>query len=632
MDRNTLSGLLLIGIILVGYSYWTKPSDAEVEVMQRKRDSIEQVQALQAEEEAKALTEEAQAEAASQANDSIPVQNDSILQVQNQEKFGLFATAANGKEELVKLENEKIEVFLSNRGGKPVQVRLKEYTTGWGDDLIIWDQDSSNFGFKFVDGNRFLNTEELFFKPSATEISVEGEELKTLSMKLFAGSKDKYIEYRYTLTGNSYLLDYTINFQGLADLAAQNANKVDFLWSLASPNKEKSIKTQNMYTTVFWKYQDDDSDYITETSAGKEELEEPIDWIALKQQFFSATIMSDAPISSEGAFVKTVDLSEQPDGKYVKRLTAGFPVMLSKNTVPSANYTFFLGPNKYDLLTSYDRGLDQQIDLGWGIFGWTNEYLIIPVFNLLESLNISYGIIILLLTIFIKIILFPLVWKNYVSSAKMRVLKPEMDVLNEKFKDADPMKKQQEVMGLYRQAGVNPLAGCVPMILQAPILYAMFRFFPSAIELRQKSFLWAEDLSTYDSVLELGFSIPFYGDHISLFTLLMAISLIFYSRTNMQLTPQSGAQATQMKVITYLMPVMLLLWFNDYASGLSYYYFTANVVSMLQMFVIKKWFINEEAIHAKIQEKRENNKVKKKSRFQQQMEDMAKKRGYKLPK
>lgn len=630
MDRNTLSGLLLIGLILIGYSWWTKPSEEEVAAFQRKRDSIEQVQALQAAEEAEKMTAESIEEAA--LVDSSQSTSDSIVQQVNTTKFGMFAKAAQGQEELITLENEKVEIQISTKGGKPVKVRLKEYTTGWGDDLIIWEADSSFFGFKFAEGDKFLNTEQLFFSPSETQVSVEGDELKSLSMKLFAGSKDKYIEYRYTLTGNSYLVDYSINFQGLADLAVQNSNKLDFYWSIASPNKEKSIKNQNMYTTVFWKYNDDDADYISEGGSGREDMEESIEWISFKQQFFSAVLMPEKPISPEGAYLATTDLSERPEGKYVKRFHASFPVELSKEAVPSAAYTFFFGPNKYELLGSYDKKLEDQIDLGWGIFGWTNEYLIIPIFNLLESLNISYGIIILLLTIIIKILLFPLVWKNYISSAKMRVLKPEMDELNAKNKDADPMKKQQEVMNLYRQAGVNPLAGCVPMILQAPILYAMFRFFPSSIELRQKSFLWADDLSTYDSVWDFGFTIPFYGDHLSLFTLLMAISLFFYSKTNMQMTPQSGPQAAQLKVITYLMPVMLLVWFNDYSSGLSYYYFAANVVSMAQMFIIKKWFIDEDAIHAKIQENRQGKSGKKKSRFQQQMEDMAKKRGYKLPK
>ncbi len=634
MDRNTLFGLLLIGAILIGYSWWSKPSEAEIEAMKRQRDSVEQVQAQRAEEEAKVLKAEALAEDTNSTENPAAAlsQSDSIVQAVNRTKFGMFADASQGEAEVITLENEKLEILISTLGGKPIQVRLKEYTTGFGDDLIIWDKDSSNFGFKFIQGNTFLNTEQLYFKPSASEVSVTGDELKTLSLKLFAGSKDKYIEYRYTLTGNSYLVDYSVNFQGLADLAAENQNTVDFYWSLASPNKEKSLKNQNMYTTVFWKPVEDDADYVSEGGSGKEIPEEPIDWIALKQQFFSAVLLSGSPISHEESYLETVDLTERPGGNYVKRLTASFPLELSKTTVPSVSHTFFFGPNKYDLLMSYDRGLDQQIDLGWGIFGWTNEYVIIPIFNLLESLNISYGIIILLLTIIIKLILFPLVWRNYISSAKMRVLKPEIDELNEKLKDADPMKKQQETMSLYRQAGVNPLAGCVPMILQAPILYAMFRFFPSSIELRQKSFLWADDLSTYDSILELGFTIPFYGDHISLFTLLMAISLLFYSRTNMQMTPQAGAQAAQMKIITYLMPVMLLVWFNDYSSGLSYYYFTANVVSMLQMFVIKKWFINEDAIHAKIQENRKGGKGKKKSKFQAQMEEMAKKRGYKLPK
>jgi len=630
MDRNTLTGLLIIGGLLIGYSWFTQPSDSELAAAKSQRDSLRALE----ETEARASLDTV-IKAASYVHEAVVTETkDSAWKAEQAIRFGGFSTARDGDLKYSTIENEKMIVTLSNKGGRMVSVELKDYKTFEQKSLMLFDEDSSRFNLNFLYEGNYLSTSDFFFEPSDVDVSVQGKDRLVFTYRLYAGSSSKYIEYRYALDGDAYVLDYSVSMVGLADIAVANNNRMNFEWSMASPSKEKSVKQQQLYTTMFFQYFEDDADYIGESKAERQILEETTSWIAFKQQFFSAVIISDQGIQAQEAYVETQNVAE--GSNYVKRLTASFPLALDQSANPTGNLSFFLGPNKYDILQQYGIGLEDQIDLGWGFIGWTNEFLIIPVFNLLEGLNITYGIIILLLTIFIKVILFPLVWKNYISSAKMKVLKPEMDEINEKFKDAEPMKKQQEVMGLYKEAGVNPLAGCIPMVLQMPILYAMFRFFPSSIELRQQGFLWAEDLSTYDAIVTWDAQIPllssFYGNHISLFTLLMAASLFFYTRTNMQMTMNTGPQAGQMKVMMYIMPFMLLFFFNSYSSGLSYYYFTANVVSMLQQAVIKKWFINEEQIHAKIQANKKRPGSKKKSRFQQTMEDAAKKRGLKLPK
>jgi len=366
----------------------------------------------------------------------------------------------------------------------------------------------------------------------------------------------------------------------------------------------------------------------------KEEFEASLKWVSLKQQFFNATLIADDYFDKSRSVAEVT--TDETSLDYVKTLKTSLTIPVSGSKIENFGMSLYLGPNKYSILKDHGNELQDIINLGWGIFGWVNQFAVIPVFNFLDSFNLSYGIIILILTILLKVVLSPITYKTYLSGAKMRVLKPEIDEINQKHKD-DAMKKQQAMMTLYRQTGVNPLSGCVPLLIQMPILFAMFRFFPASIELRQESFLWADDLSTYDSIYNFpdGFSIPFYGDHISLFTLLMAASIMVYTKFNSQMTMSAAADnpmAAQMKIMTYLMPVMMLFFFNNYSSGLSYYYFLANIISIGQTFLIRKVFINEKAIRAKIEENKKRPKAKKKSGFQKRMEDMAKQRGYQPPK
>ncbi|MEM9052149.1 MAG: membrane protein insertase YidC, partial [Bacteroidota bacterium] len=386
------------------------------------------------------------------------------------------------------------------------------------------------------------------------------------------------------------------------------------------------IDQERNNSTIFYKVEGDGRDYLSETGSDDDEIEKKdLQWLAFKQHFFSAILIPKSEIG-DGAKLESYPYNEEnPDlNQYYK---AELPIDPSVgSTVLSADLYF--GPNDYKILKEYGNELDKVINLGWGIFGWVNKWVVIPIFDWLENTGLSYGIIILILTVLIKLALSPLTLKNYVSSAKMRVLKPEIDEINEKHKDSDPMKKQQATMELYRKTGVSPFSGCIPMLIQLPILYAMFRFFPSSIQLRHESFLWADDLSSYDSIYDLPMYIPAYGDHISLFTILMAISMFFYTIYNTNQMPQQNQPGMpNMKVIMYIFPFMMLFFFNNFASGLSYYYFLANVFSIGQMLVIKNFFIDEEKIHAQLQENKKKKAKQGKSRFQKKLEEMAKQRG-----
>jgi YidC/Oxa1 family membrane protein insertase len=383
-----------------------------------------------------------------------------------------------------------------------------------------------------------------------------------------------------------------------------------------------------MSSTIYYKFLGDDVDYLSENKNGNKDLPTRVNWIGFKQQFFTSVLIADRGFANG----KISTMVNDSITRGIKTCSAQITIPFDENSKQSFPMRMYFGPNHFKTLKSYHLDLEHQIPLGWSspyILGWINRIAVIPVFNWLSSFGMNYGIIILILTILLKIVLFPIAYKTYLSSAKMRVLKPEIDEINKKIPKEKTMERQQATMALYKKAGVNPLAGCIPMLLQMPILIAFYRFFPASIELRQQSFLWATDLSAYDSILNLGFNIPFYGDHVSLFTLLMTVSTIFYTKLNNQLMG-SQAQMPGMKFMTYAMPIMFLGFFNNFAAGLSYYYFLANMLTFLQMWVIRR-SVNEEAIHMKIQENKKRPE-KKKSGFQKRLEDMAKQRGYNPPK
>lgn len=636
-DKNSIIGLVLIGAILLIFSIVSSPSEEELKAQKEKekqeKAKTEQVKATKTEKESTAIKDTVAAlpdsSNTSSINDSTSITNqDSIKELELMVKYGDFASVAKGEEKEYIIENEKIKVTLSNKGGRITSVELKEFHTYDSLPLILFDKDSSRFNMELTindktGGSKAINTENLFFETNDQSFSVEQTNSKSFSLKLYYGSKDRYLEYKYSLSGNSYLVDFELNSVGFNDVISRGFPYY-VSWNMFTPSQEKTIQNQQQRSTIYYKYNTGDIDYIFETKYEKENMEADLDWIMFKQQYFNSTLMAvDQPFDSESD-IETISIPEGKSKKYVQGMAANISIPYEGAPNESFAMQYYFGPNRHEDLAAVERDLEESLDYGWGIFGWTNMILIRPVFDFLNGFDLSIGWIILLLTLIIKTVLFPITWKTYLSSAKMRVLKPEIAELTEKYKN-DAMKKQQATMALYRQTGVNPLAGCIPMLIQMPILFALFRFFPATFDLRQKSFLWAEDLSTYDSVYDLGFNIPMYGDHVSLFTLLMAISMIFYTRVNSQMTSgmdTGGAMASQMKIMTYLMPVMMLFFFNSYAAGLSLYYLIANCITIAQQFVIRKWIVDEDKVRAKIQANK--TKKKKKSGFAAKLEQRMK--------
>lgn len=637
MDKNTFTGLLLIAAIVIGFSIYNAPSDEEIAEQRRINDSITQVQKEKDRIEMKKLDAEVQkenTEYSSPISDSAAMaKSDSLEAIKNASAYGVFGVAANKEEEKIQVETDLMKLTFSSKGGVLQKAVLKDYSTYSGDDLVLIDS-TSKFNLNFFSrDNRTITTDELFFTSAENSFTLSGEDEKILSYKLDIGG-DRYIEYVYTIKGNDYQLGFDVNMVGMDQAIDMRTGEIGLEWMVNAPSQEKSLKAQRDASTVFYKYKDEDVDDIGISNEEKEDFETSIKWVSLKQQFFNTTLIADEYFDNANSYAMTE--TDEGNVDYVKQLKTALTIPVSGAKIEKFGMTMYLGPNKYDILKDHGNDLQDIIDLGWSIFAWVNKIAVIPVFNMLDSTGLSYGIIILILTILLKVVLMPITYKTYLSGAKMRVLKPEINEINEKYKD-DAMKKQQAMMTLYRQTGVNPLSGCIPMLIQMPILFAMFRFFPASIELRQESFLWADDLSTYDSIYDFpgGFEIPAYGDHISLFTILMAISIALYTKLNSQMSmagATEGPMAAQMKIMTYLMPIMMLFFFNRYAAGLSYYYFLANIISIGQTFLIRKVFINEASIRAKIEQNKKKPKAKKKSGFQKRMEDMAKQKGIDLKK
>jgi YidC/Oxa1 family membrane protein insertase len=469
--------------------------------------------------------------------------------------------------------------------------------------------------------NMRFTTDSFYFKPSSISEITNGNGTKSIVLKLETSKPESYIEYIYSLKGNEYMLDYDVNFVGMQNIISAKSNKVTMHWSQAMPSQEKHITKEREAATAYYKQVKEGVDYINARKSEEKLLnEDNIKWVCFKQHFFNSTLIADSEFLKEGSFVKTSE--NKLSKEFVKTITA--EVGIPFNHTPSEKFgmALYFGPTKYKSLKAYDLGLEDMIPLGWSVFSYINKWMIIPLFSLLSGLNC--GIIILILTLILKTLLFPIAYKTYMSSSKMRVLKPEIDEINAKYeKNDDPMKKQQETMALYRRAGANPLSGCLPMLLQFPILIALFGFFPAAIELRQKGFLWTDDLSTFDSIYNFGFEVWGYGDHVSLFAILMFVSTIIYTWMNQALLQPQQTQMPGMKYMMYLMPVIFLAVMNSYAAGLSWYYFLANVITFLQTWLMKKMIDD-----GKIREQLLANmkKPEKKSGFQSKLEEMSKQR------
>lgn len=633
MDKKSIIGLVIIGALLVGYSIFNKPQKAELAEQKRIQDSISQVEAIKDSiriVEAALSDTSKQESSIDQENLLLPEVKDSINKAQLAERLGAFADAVNGKDHFVTIENNLIILTVSNRGGRIYSVELKDYKRHDGTPVVLFDGDSTVFGIELMLGGKPVFTNDLYFEAleGVEHIDATTSE-KELHMQLKADN-DRYIEFVYTIQPDEYMLDFDIKFNNMEDIISNNISYGTLYWSEMVPAQEKGRKWEMQNTSIHLKLDDDEIEKLAErkdeddfSSNGK------LHWIAFKQQFFSSVLIAEEFV--EDPEVKMISI-ENDSSKYLKYFTAQctFPVKhVEEHIIP---FKFYFGPNQFNTLKQYDIKLEKLVPLGWGIFGWFNRFLIIPLFNWLGGFISNYGLIILLLTIIIKLMLFPLTYKSYLSTAKMRVLKPQIDELSKKYPKGKDMEKQQATMALYKKAGANPMGGCLPMVLQFPILIAMFRFFPASIELRQQSFLWATDLSTYDAVFEWSANIPLissiYGNHISLFTILMAISMLI--STHISSSNQATGGQPGMKMMMYMMPVMMLFWFNSYASGLSYYYFLANVFTIGQTWIIRRFFVDEGKVLARL----EQNKKKpvKKSTWQKRLEDAAKKKGGKTKK
>lgn len=616
MDKKSLIGLLLMGVLLIGYSIFTKPSKEVIERNQRIRDSISLVDAqkrLEADQK-KNLNDTLSQAAATPTPEE--------LSQKRVNELGAFAEASNGEEKFFYLENKKIRIKFTSKGGRPYSAELKDYKTFDGKPLILFDGETTHFSLQFFSQNKSIATQNLYFLPQTQETEQNAENgTKTLVMRLPAGEGD-YIDYVYTLEPDSYKLGFNIHMQGMDKVFGKNTTMIDLDWAVDIRQQEKFRKGESQNATVQYKFYQDVVGKLglsTDKKPASENLTTRVEWIGFKQLFFSTVLMANTYMTS-ARISSTTPPENAPN---IKTFSAEISLPFEGKTQEDIGLTLYFVPNHYKTLKAEGHELTNLVDLGWKFISWINKWFVINIFHWLEGIIGNYGIIIIILTIFFKLLVFPLSYKSFLSGARMKVLKPQIDEINKKFGADKAMEKQQATMALYKKAGVNPLGGCLPALLQMPIWLALFRFFPSSIELRQQSFLWAHDLSTYDSILNLPFVIPGYGDHISLFTLLMALSMLVTTKMQMDQT-QTAQPVPGMKVMMYMMPVMMLVWFNSYAAGLSVYYFFSNVISYIQQIVIKR-SIDEEKILNKLKENQK--KPVKKSKFQERLELMAKERG-----
>ncbi len=637
MNRDNIIGLIVILFLMIGYSIYIAPSEEEqqrrIQERERIQDSIAEAERKKVEEDTIEVEKDTDDIETVIPDEEIEEELDKEVEYEAlRDQYGLFAGSATGEDKLYTLESEVLKLQISKQGGYIHSVELKEYKTYKNEPLKLFYGNDDKLSLNFFYGNRVINTANFFFEPhfdneqfliDKNHLKVEPGDSVTFSMRLHVDNSTednpRYIEFQYGIHGDSYMTDFNIGFVGMQDIVAANTSHINLDWNINMPRHEKNRDFEQSRSALYYRYATGDVDNLRRNRDDSENIGSRVNWVSFKQQFFSSVLIAEDNFSN--AHLESI-LFDEENEEFLKKLSASMDLPYSSRDV--TNYypmQFYFGPNHYQTLAKYDMDLERQINLGWGIFGWINRLAIIPVFNFLDGFIFNYGIIILILTFLLKLVLLPIAYKTYMSSAKMRVLKPEIEELGKKYpKKEDAMKKQQATMALYKKAGVNPMAGCVPMLLQLPILIAMFRFFPASIELRHEPFLWATDLSSYDSILDLPFSIPFYGDHVSLFTLLMATSTIIYTRMNSQMMGSTN-QMPGMKTMLYMMPIMLLGIFNSFPAGLSYYYFLTNLITFGQMFLFRT-FVNEDAIYKKIQENKK--KPVKKSKWQKKLEDIQK--------
>lgn len=598
MDRNSIIGLSLIFLIVVGWGYFSQPSPEELAQMKRQQDSIAMAEHM---------------------HDSLSKVQKTIQQIEKKllttdtllakSKFGSFASSINGQNSICTLENKELRIKLASKGGKILSVELKNYKKfDKKSPLILFDELNNKFNYSLttLEGKQ-INTEELYFTPSAATVTATNADASLSFLITLADGQT--IEQVYALKPEGFLVDYSLKLNGMNEVLAAGNKTLPLEWNILTPVQEKNPEVEGRNAAIYY-HTGEEVKNLSESSDEELTPEKSLRWVSFKDQYFNASLIAAKP-----EIQANLKSSVLTDSNYLKKYEARLAFPYANEAQHNLNFQFFFGPNQYKTLETLNIDLEKIIPMGWLIFRWMNKYVIIHLFNLLTGFIGNYGIVILLMTLVIKLVLFPLVYKSFLSTIKMRLLKPEMDEIKAKLGD-DPQQVQMENMKLFRQAGVSPMGGCVPVLLQMPVLIAMFSFFPAAFELRQQEFLWATDLSSYDSIFEFSFNIPFYGSHVSLFTLLMTISTLIYTYMNNQMTGVTG----QMKWIGYMMPIVFLGVFNNYAAGLSYYYFVSNMITFAQQWGIRQ-FVDEKALHAQIQENKK--KPVQKSKFQQRLEEMA---------
>jgi YidC/Oxa1 family membrane protein insertase len=612
-DKNSIIGFALIFIIVM-YMMFNSQKEAQKEQAEKaKKELLNKVK--KAKEVATKSIEKAIVDTT--ASDTAKLQK-------LQSSLGAFAYSAtlpSAKNDFKIIENDLVYLKIANKGGYIVEAKLKKFEKfkkGSGQIVELIKDNNASFNLELhTKDNRVLNTKDLFFEPTLSNI--DGNQV--LSMKLKA-SQNAYLEYVYVIKPNDYLIDFDVKSQGLNQVL-NTSKSPNLVWDLKAYRNEKSITYEDRYTEVYFENKEGKIDYTGVGTTGQEDAEKTT-FIAFKQHFFSSILLTSTPFETTKLESSRLFKDAQTDTLFTKQLKSSFPLAF-KNGELDYKMNWYYGPTDYKTLANYNKNLEKIVPLGWGIFGWINKLIFIPLFGFLSSF-MGLGIAIILFTIIIKIAMSPITFKSFLSQAKMKILRPELTELGDKFAK-DPMKKQQETMKLYNKAGVNPMAGCIPALIQLPFMYASFQFFPSAFQLRQKSFLWADDLSSFDQVAKLPFNIPLYGDHISLFPILAAIAIFFYmkmtSGDNAMSQPQQEGMPDMtkiMKIMIYVSPLMMLIFFNTYGSGLSLYNFISNLITIGIMLVIKKYFINSDKIHAQIQENK--SKPKTESKFQRKMREM----------
>ena len=623
MDKNTTIGFLLIALIIIGFALINKPSEEEIARQRHYNDSIALVQQQRMAAEAARQEANAALQAPAQGLDS------ASLQAKLADAFGAFSPAATGTDTCYVLENEVLRVALSAQGGRIYSAELKNFRTHDSLPLFLFEGKESMMNFTLItSNNRIVNTKDMFFTPvSAPQTDADGNQ--TLALRLGTSVPDAYIDFVYTLPKDDYMLHFDIVPVNISQVIPAGTNSLEMQWASKLRQQEKGRKFEERYAALNYRFASEkDVEMLNAAKNDSRRLNNRIKWIAFKDQFFSSILIADDEIVSANL---TSSIEPEHSG-YLKDYSANMIIPFNALDGTPTGFRFFLGPNHHQTLASYDKGIDKEdklylrkiIPLGW--FGFVNRYFIIPMFNFFRSFIGNMGIIILLMTLVVKIIIFPMTYKSYMSSAKMRVLKPEIDEINARIPADKPAERQQAMMKLYNKVGISPMSGCLPLLLQMPILIAMFGFFPTAIELRQESFLWAKDLSTYDAIISWKAHIPLissiFDNHISLFCVLMTVTTFLSNKLNT--ATQAAAGGDQMKMMQWmmnLMPIMFFFIFNNYASGLTYYYFLSTLISTIQMYAIRAT-VDEEKLLAQLRAKgnTKDKNPKKKSSFMERLE------------